>query len=393
MSGIEVVFWSSLFVVLYTYVGYGIISAWLARNSRKKHSLDVAPFVEAFEPEVTLLVAAYNEESVIAEKVLNSNELDYPADKLNHLFVTDGSTDGTVEILNQIEGATVLHEDARRGKIGAINRAMPLVETPIVVLTDANAMLSRSSIRAIVRHYRDPQVGGVSGEKRIRTTSDSGSNTKGEGLYWRYESALKRFDSEIGSVVGAAGEVFSIRTGLFQEIEPDSILDDFMISLRVVEQGFVVKYEPNAAATEEGSADFAEEMKRKVRICAGGFQSISRLPALLNPFRFGVISWQYISHRVLRWTITPAALILLVVSGALLAPIHPLYMTACMLQLLFYTMAVAGWATRNDPAGSRLLFVPFYFVFMHAAAIAGFYRFARGSQSVLWEKAARAKMA
>jgi len=383
MNGIEILFWLSAFVIAYTYVGYGILVGALARLKRGRQAESSSEFADTFEPEVTLLVAAYNEESVIAEKVRNCKQLDYPAQKLKLLFVTDGSTDSTVEQLNETEGVTVLHEDARRGKIGAINRAMPLVTTPIVVMTDANAMLNLSAIRAIVRHYRDPQVGGVSGEKRIHTTDDSGSNTRGEGLYWRYESALKRFDSEVGSVVGAAGEVFSIRTRLFEEVESDSILDDFMISLRVVQKGYMVRYEPNASALEEGSADFAEEMKRKVRICAGGFQSISRLPGLLNPFRFGIITWQYVSHRVLRWTVTPSALVFLMVSGVLLAPIHPFYLTASLLQLVFYAMAVAGWVTRNEPDSRRILFVPFYFVFMHAAAVLRFFRFAKESQSIL----------
>lgn len=392
MIGFEIMFWGALGVIVYTYVGYPVLVRVLSRIKHGETTHGTFAGDCSFEPEVTLIVAAYNEEDVIAAKVRNLQSLDYPADKLTLLFVTDGSTDDTVVKLNEFENVTVHHEQARTGKIGAINRVMPLVTTPIVVLTDADAMLNTSAIRAIVRHYRDPMVGGVSGEKRIRESASANTNTKSEGFYWRYESQLKRCDSVVGSVVGAAGEVFSIRTELFAPVERDTILDDFMISLRIVEQGYYVRYEPEAFAVEEGSADIAEELKRKVRICAGGFQSITRLTSLLNPFRFGIITWQYVSHRVLRWTVTPAALVILVVCGILLAPTHPLYFTFCILQTVFYALAFAGWMTRNDPGCSRLLFVPFYFVFMHVAAILGFLRFARGSQSVLWEKAARAKM-
>jgi cellulose synthase/poly-beta-1,6-N-acetylglucosamine synthase-like glycosyltransferase len=242
-------------------------------------------------------------------------------------------------------------------------------------------------VRSTVRHYADPRVGGVSGEKKVRDAKSTSSD--GEGMYWKYESALKRFDSEIGSVVGAAGELFSIRTELFQAVQPDTILDDFIISLRIVEQGYVVRYEPGAVASEDASASVSEELKRKVRSCAGGYQSIVRLPSLLNPFRHGVVTWQYISHRVLRWTLAPASLVVLLLTSFVLWPTSPGYQAASTLQVAFYALAFGGWISRDRTSSKKWLLVPFYFVFMNLASFAGLFRFLKGNQSVLWEKAAR----
>jgi cellulose synthase/poly-beta-1,6-N-acetylglucosamine synthase-like glycosyltransferase len=390
MSPLSILFWAGAFFVVYTYVGYGLLSALVAKlKSRRAETPPSAGATgsDPFEPAVTLLVAAYNERDIMEEKVQNSLDLDYPSDKLRILFVTDGSTDGSPEFLQSRTDVDVLHEDKRRGKIGAINRAMPLVESPIVVFTDANTMLNSGAIRAVVKHYADPAVGGVSGEKRIQSTGSASSD--GEGFYWRYESALKQLDSRNGSVVGAAGELFSIRTELFQPVEADAILDDFMISLRVVEQGYVVRYEPGANALEHASANIGEELKRKVRICAGGFQSIFRLPALLNPFRFGIVTWQYVSHRVLRWTLAPASLLILLVTSMALAQGSVFYAFVASLQITFYLLALGGWLARHRATSNKWLLIPFYFTFMNLASFAGLYRYVTGRQSVLWEKAAR----
>jgi len=393
MELLAIFFWASLAILFYSYIGYGVVAFVLVKMKaaftpgKTRVQDDSHPEM----PAVTLLVAAYNERECITEKVANSFALDYPTDKLKLLFITDGSTDGTPDALRKYERIQVLHEDKRAGKIGAINRAMKFVDTPIVVFSDANTMFNASAIKELVQHYRDPNVGAVSGEKRIHQMGTTSSSGAGEGLYWKYESFLKKLDSDLYSIVGAAGEMFSIRTELFEEVERDTILDDFIISLRIAKRGFRVIYEPNAYALETPSASIKEEMKRKVRISAGGFQSIMRLKALLNPLKYGMLSFQYISHRVLRWAVDPFLLIaLLPINVALMIDRGGLYTLLFWAQVLFYAMTVLNWYFESKNIRVKALFVPFYFSMMNAAAVLGFFRWARGRQSVLWERASRA---
>lgn len=389
----EILFWSALALVVYTYIGYGLVAYVLLRLRRKPVGLssDAAPQPSGADlPEVTLLVAAYNEEDIVLEKVRNSKRLDYPEDKLRLLFVTDGSTDRTPELLREVEGVTVLHKPEREGKMAAVTRAMEQVTTPLVIFTDANAMLNTESVREMVRCFNDPQVGAVAGEKRIQRSDSDAASGSGEGLYWRYESTLKQIDSELNSVVGAAGELFAVRTACYQPLEADTILDDFVLSLRIAGSGYRVAYAPEAYAEETPSQSIREELKRKVRICAGGIQAIVRLAGLLNPFRHGLLTFQYVSHRVLRWTLTPLALLLLIPFNIALLPVHPVYAALLAGQGLFYLLAALGGLFQSRKVRVRWLFVPFYFFMMNLSAWLGFVRFLTGRQSVLWAKAARA---
>ena len=198
----------------------------------------------------------------------------------------------------------VLHEDRRGGKSAAENRAMKFVSGDIVVFNDANTMVSKNALREMVKHYADPIVGGVSGAKGIIVEDGDTAESKGEGLYWRYESAIKKADSSFNSLMGAAGELVSFRRELIVDLPEDTILDDFMQSFNMLKQGKIMVYEPEAKAEEVSSASVEEELKRKVRIAAGGWQSMSRLPFMLNVLARPVQSWMYISHRALRWSIT-----------------------------------------------------------------------------------------
>ncbi len=386
-----VLFWSGIFIVFYTYLGYGIVIFVLSKIRRRKTVPDIVRDDEL--PEVTLVVAAYNEEAFITSKVQNCLELDYPTNKLTLLFVTDGSTDRTPEILRQYSQIRLFHEDARKGKIHAVNRVMGDVKTPVTIFCDANTFLNRESIKKIVRHYQDPTVGGVAGEKRIFTKESDNASGSGEGLYWKYESFLKRKDAEVYSIVGAAGELFSIRTALYEAPAEDMIIEDFYMSLRIAARGYRFAYEPDAYATETASASVEEEWKRKVRICAGGFQAMGRLQYLLNPFRYGILTFQYISHRVLRWTLAPLALPLVFASNIALAlSANPYYALMFTLQVMFYAFGLVGYILRNQPIAIRGFFVPYYFCVMNAAVYAGLARFLRGKQSVVWERAQRAEL-
>ena len=344
-------------------------------------------------PEVTLLVAAYNEEQCIEDKIANTLNLDYPKDKLSIFFVTDGSTDNTPHIVKKFHAVRLFHDYQRKGKIHAVNRVMKHVTTPIVVFSDANTLLNSLAIRNMVRHYQDEQVGGVAGEKKIYKHSEDNASGAGEGFYWKYESFLKQKDAEVYSIVGAAGELFSIRTALYEQPDENTIIEDFYLSMSICAKGYRFMYEPDASALETASASVDEEWKRKVRICAGGFQSMAKLRHLLNPFRYGMLSFQYISHRVLRWTLAPLSLPIILIANAWLAFAGPaLYAWIFAGQTGFYLLALLGYRCRNKRISVKGFFIPYYFMVMNLSVYAGFRRYINGKQSVVWEKARRAEI-
>ncbi|MDD3299680.1 MAG: glycosyltransferase family 2 protein [Bacteroidales bacterium] len=388
MKALEICFFAGLFILFYTYLGYGILLFSMLKAKRffgKKRITTVGYDL----PEITLLVAAYNEKEYIKSKVENSLSLNYPHEKLKLFWVTDGSDDGTPDLLKEFPQVTVLHQNERKGKIAAINRAMEFIETPIVVFSDANTMLGQESIKVIANLFADPKTGCVSGEKRVFSKQKDMAAGAGEGLYWKYESLLKKWDAELNSAVGAAGELFAIRTELYKDVEPDTLLDDFIISLRVAMDGYKIEYDPNAYAIEGPSANIKEELKRKIRIAAGGIQSIVRLAPLLNFFKYGLLSFQYISHRVLRWTIAPLMLPTILVINIFLLNDGIVYSVLFILQLLFYAMACAGWYLQSKKLNIKVLFVPYYFLMMNYAVYRGFIRYISKTQSVNWERAKR----
>ena len=394
MKTIEILFWICLFIVFYTYIGYGLVLYVLVKVKEMFHKQKAFTLPTDEElPEVTLLVAAYNEEEVVDEKMRNSLALDYPKGKLKWLWVTDGSNDGTNEKLKAYPETEIVYQPERQGKTAALNRAIERVKTPIVVFTDANTMINREAIREMVRTFMDEKVGCVAGEKRIAVKEKDNAASGGEGIYWKYESALKRLDGKLYSAMGAAGELFAIRTELFEKMEKDTLLDDFILSLRIVQRGYKIAYCSTAYAMESGSADMKEEEKRKVRIAAGGLQSIWRLRALLNPFRYGTVSFQYVSHRVLRWSVTPIALFALIPLNVVLATLdteHSLYKIILLLQILFYGMGLWGYYLSTRQIKNKILYIPYYFLFMNINVIRGAFYLRKRKGNGAWEKAKRA---
>lgn len=394
MKTLEILFWVFLFIIFYSYLGYGILLFAIIKLRRILGLVKKKVDIKDFEPEVTLFVAAYNEKDYVDEKIRNSFSLNYPCEKVKHVWVTDGSNDGTPDLLRKYEGVEVYHIDERGGKIGAMNRGMKFVKTPIVIFSDGNTNLGKESIREIVNLFADSKVGCVSGEKRIYSKDTDAAAGAGEGLYWKYESTLKKWDAELYSVVGAAGELFAIRTELWQEVEKDTLLDDFIISLRVAMAGYTIQYNPNAYAIETASANVKEELKRKIRISAGGIQSVVRLHSLLNIFKYGTLSFQYISHRVLRWTLTPLLLLLIIPINLILAmnaefQLSNIYTLLFYGQIVFYVAALTGWFLENRRIKVKILFVPYYFFIMNLSVFLGFNRYLKGNQSVKWERAKR----
>lgn len=385
-----IVFWISIFLIVYTFVGYGFLLFILVKIKR----LLVRPFQfseQAVLPTVTLIVAAYNEEDIIEDKIGNTLSLNYPKDKLQLIFITDGSSDRTPERIRGFQEITLLHEDARSGKMAAIKRAIPFIEGTITVFTDANTFLNTDALLELVRHYQNPRVGAVAGEKRILVEETADASSAGEGFYWKYESKLKKWDYELYSNVGAAGELFSIRTELYQPVESDTIIDDHMIAMRIAEKGYIIAYEPGAYAMETASADVSEELKRKIRIAAGGIQSILRLKQAANPFHHPLFTFQYISHRVLRWTITPFLLLLVFILNGIIAFQYDslFYRLLFIAQLVFYGLALTGLYFESRNVRIKALFIPYYFCVMNYAVLAGIIRYFKKSQSAAWEKSRR----
>jgi cellulose synthase/poly-beta-1,6-N-acetylglucosamine synthase-like glycosyltransferase len=384
-------FWISLAILFYCYIGYGVLlvlitgmKKMVTPKKRKIVSEEILP--------VTLIVTAYNEEKILEQKILNTLTIDYPADKLQLIFITDGSTDGSEKIVQQFPSITLLHQPERKGKYAAIKRAMKQVQTPLVVFSDANTMLNTACIKSMMAHYSNEKVGGVAGEKKIVSNKTVSAVGEAEGLYWQYESFMKKLDAGLNTVTGAAGELFSIRTALFKELDDELILDDFIISMQICLDGYKIEYEPGAFATELPSASLAEEEKRKVRISAGAYQSVGYLKKCLNIFKYPLLSFQYISRRLLRWIFCPVMLLVLLLSNILIVTNQygtGFYNWMLYVQIVFYGLAVAGWLFVRSGKKAGLLTIPFYFVFMNYCLVKGFIKFVKGRQSVLWEKSMR----
>jgi cellulose synthase/poly-beta-1,6-N-acetylglucosamine synthase-like glycosyltransferase len=389
MNVLEWIFWIGIAVVLYSYIGYGVLLYILVKI--KKAMSKAIRFEPNFEPPVALVVPCFNEAEYIEDKIINSLQLVYPKDKLQLIFISDGSNDDTYERVKKYPEVLALHEPARNGKAAAMNRAMQFVKAPIVVFCDANTDLNPEAIKEMVKHYADPGVGAVTGEKRIITKDKENASGAGEGIYWKYESFLKQLDSDFYTIVGAAGELMSYRTELFRPLPKDTLLDDLMQSMLIATDGYRVIYEKNAYAAETASANVGEELKRKVRIAAGAFQSMSRLPKAFNLIGNFKVSFLFISHRVLRWTLAPLSLLLLFLINIPLALnggiLYLLLMTG---QVVFYSMALLGWYLANKQIKVKALFVPYYFFIMNFCMYLGFVRFIRGKQSANWERAKRA---
>lgn len=393
---LKLFFWICFFILFYTYLGYGsllfilnIIKKVFFKPQNKNNT-------SGYEPDVCLFVTAYNEKDYAQKKVENSLSLDYPKEKIQYLWITDGSDDGTPELLRKFDQLEVHHLPERRGKMHAMNRGMKFVKAPIVIFSDTNTRLGIEAVREIVACFSDLNVGCVAGEKRIVDNEEDAAAGAGEGIYWKFESWLKRMDSDLNSAVGAAGELFAIRTELFEKVEQDTILDDFIISLRIAQKGFRIAYSPNAYAEETASLNVNEELKRKIRIAAGGIQTIFRLKSLFNPFKFGLLTWQYLSHKVLRWTLAPVSLFLLPILNIAILVENSFFQTLnfyslfLVLQMFLYLLVFVGWYLENNKLRLKFLFIPYYFVAINYAEIRGILRFLKGKQAVTWEKAKRA---
>ena len=393
MLALKVLFWLCLFIVFYTYLGYGILLYLIIRIKRLVKGRPAPTPMPSDEelPTMTLMICAYNEQDVVAEKMENTRALDYPKDKFRVMWVTDGSNDRTNELLAAYPEVDIVYSPERRGKTAALKHGLREIKTQYVAFTDANTMINSGAMKEIARLFMDKTVGCVSGEKRVAARQKGEMAAEGEGLYWRYESTLKKWDSELYSTMGAAGELYAMDPALCRDVPDNALLDDFMMSMYVVDEGHRIAYAPDAYALEYGSADIHEESKRKRRIAAGGLQSIWWLRKMLNPFRQPLVTFQYISHRVLRWSVTPIAMILLLIVNAVLVALGAgtFFTVVLILQLLFYLAALLGYILSERGHRNKLLYTAYYFLFMNLNVFRGMAYLRSHRNSGAWEKAKR----
>jgi cellulose synthase/poly-beta-1,6-N-acetylglucosamine synthase-like glycosyltransferase len=354
------------------------------------------------EPSVTLLIAAYNEEAFIRQKLENALHLDYPAEKLQILVAADGSDDQTADIVRSFaaQGVQLSFQPARLGKMAAINRAMELARGEVVVFSDANNLYEPGTLRALVLPFGDPLVGGVSGAKHVIQAQDGLS--KSEGLYWKYESFIKKQETRLGSCSGVSGEVFAIRRHLFEPAPAGIINDDFYMALRLLRRGCRIVYSSQARSFERVSLTAEDEIIRRTRINAGRYQAVA-LAGQLFPFNQPVLLWQIISHKLMR-LLVPFAMIGALITNfialflndpgaasafwALKQPFSSLFFA---LQCLFYLMAWVGNLGKITGKAGKVLYLPAFLFNSNLAAWQGFMRFITGRQTALWQRARRAE--
>jgi cellulose synthase/poly-beta-1,6-N-acetylglucosamine synthase-like glycosyltransferase len=381
---LQIVLFGSLATVAYAYFGYPIL-IWLAsrifgRESRRPEGADTDL------PSVTLLIAAYNEETEIAKRIENALEADYPADKYEIVVASDGSSDRTNEIARSYErfGVKLLAFPVRRGKATVLNDAIPAASGEIVMLSDANTFTHAAAAQRLAGWFCDPKVGVVCG-RLVLTDSATGKNV--DSLYWKYETFLKKCEGRLGALLGANGAIYAIRKSLFQGIPGNTIVDDFVIPLLAHKRsGCRIVYDKEAVAVEETPAKLKSEFHRRTRIGAGGFQSIGMLFGLLSPLQ-GWTSFTFASHKILRW-LCPFALLAALVANAFLAS-QPEYFALLCSQLLFYGVSLVAARLPTQPRVLRYPRVATMFTMMNAALLVGFFRWLRSSQSAAWKRTER----
>jgi cellulose synthase/poly-beta-1,6-N-acetylglucosamine synthase-like glycosyltransferase len=374
----ELIFWSSIAVLMYTYVAFPIVT-WI--RSRLCHR----PWINGDgTPSVSLLIAAHNEEDSIGEKVRNMLALDYPAERLQLVVVSDGSTDRTVDTLRTFSDSRLVVLDLPRGgKANALNRGEEHCTGEILVFSDANSMFPAGALRAIVRPFADPTVGGVAGDQRYSKDCNHSAADAGERTYWNFDRLMKSWQSRAGSVTSATGAIYAVRRSLFRMV-PEGVTDDFVTSTGVIAQGFRLVFAPEAVAYEPVAASTGIEFGRKVRIITRGLRGVLQMRSLLNPFRFGFYSVQLFSHKLLRRQMVFPLLSLLATS-VMLAGTSPLFLLAAVAQITFYGAAGLGCLLHVTAVGRLKPFsIPFYFCLVNSACLIATLHSLAGRRVVLW---------
>jgi len=375
-------FWISVALLIYVYIGYPLIAALRAMCRPRRRVR--API----EPSVSIVVVAHNEEDRIAARIENLLALDYPADRREIVIASDGSTDDTVERAQAYADARVRVRrfSTRRGKAVVLNSVVPTLRGDIVVFADARQRFDRNTLRALVESFSDTTVGAVGGELVLTTRNGPAAAGRGAAFYWRYEKFIRSTEGRADSTIGATGAIYAIRRTLFQPIPDDTILDDVLIPLRIMRQGYRVLFEPRARAFDSASPTARQEFVRKARTIAGTFQLFARERWLLSPRR-NRLWFETMSHKVLRLALPLLHAALLVTASALATGWF--YRWALICQVMFYAAALAGYSQRRRR--SVVFTVPCAMCVLIWATVVGFVRFATRRQQVTWERAAWSK--
>jgi cellulose synthase/poly-beta-1,6-N-acetylglucosamine synthase-like glycosyltransferase len=375
----EILFWTSALALLYLFLGYPLLLLVLGRIIQRP------PIVKgAIRPQVTLIISAYNEEEVIEEKIRNSLALDYPREMLEIIVVSDASTDRTDDIVRRYmaEGVILQRRPARRGKTAGLNEAVPVSRGEMVIFSDANVFYARDVIQKLVRNFADPAVGCVTGNS-CYLDSEASNAGKNENTYWGYERFLKIKESQVGSMVGSDGAIFAVRKNVVSPLGPDDI-NDFVMPLQVVSRGYRNVFEPEALCYEKAVSQLAQEFRRKVRIVSRSWHGLFRVKALLNPCRYGLFSFQLVSHKMLRW-LAPAFLSCLFVCSFAIGGDDLTGEIVLGGQIIFYLLGVFGLILDRAAVATRWLSFPAYFMIVNAASAMGTLQYMLGERINTWE--------
>lgn len=372
---LEAPFWLLVSVIAYVYAGYPA-SLWMIRAIAGSRPVAYGNSL----PPVTLIISAYNEREIIGAKIRNSLELDYPQERLEVLVVSDASDDGTDEIVhNSGSGVRLLPMPERGGKTVGLNAAVEAATGDVVVFSDANAMYRPDAIKALVRNLADPAVGAVVGESMYGESANEADRS--ESAYWKYETAIKKLESQLGSVVGGDGAIYAIRKSCYRPMAPDA-LSDFVNPLQIVENGWRCVYEPAAISIEEAAGSFEQEFRRKIRIVNRAWRAMLSMSRLLNPYHFGLFSWMLVSHKLLRWLVPVFLLAVLALNTLLLGEAS--YQVVFVAQLIFYSAAFAGLLLHRRRQLGIFLYLPFYFCLVNLASLRGICDAFRGATYTTW---------
>jgi len=371
-------FWVLFFILFYIYFGYPILLFILSKLFMTE--IERVPF----KPPVSVLIAAYNEEEYIKETIENKLHLNYPKDRLEIIVISDGSTDGTDEIVKQFSKKNVklIRQEPRNGKTAALNMAVPEAKGEIIVFSDANSIYDKDALLHMMQNFADPRVGYVTG-RMIYTNPDGTIIGDGCSAYMKYENLIRKHETRIGSVVGVDGGIDAVRKSLYEPMRIDQ-LPDFILPLMVVDKAYRVIYEPNAILKEQTLKSPEDEYRMRVRVTLRAFWALFDMKRLFNPLRSGSYALQIISHKVLRYTAFFFLFSLFIVNAFLLFQ-GPLYFSAFIVQLISYSLAYLGRIVKSESAFSKITYFPFYFSLLNIAAAKAFTKFLKGEKQAIWQ--------
>lgn len=377
MTIVKAIFWASLLLAGYVYFIYPVIATLLAGVLKRRVNKG------RITPRVSIIIAAFNEEAHIGATIENKLKLDYPKDRLEVIVASDGSTDATDGIVRGYaeRGVRLIRQEKRQGKTAALNMAVPMATGEIIVFSDSNSIYAPGALRELVSNFADPTVGYVTG-KMVYVNNDGSVIGDGCSAYMKYENWLRALETSLGSVVGVDGGIDAVRKSLYSSMKPDQI-PDFVLPLKVVEKGYRVVYDPEALLNENSLGASSDEYRMRVRVSLRSLHALWDMRHLLNPLRYGLFSWQLLSHKVLRYGVFAFLGAMYVLNLALAG--EGLYRTVFVLQNLFYASALAGlYIEKNGRKNVRLFYIPFYFCVINLAAAHAFWKFLHNEKQAVW---------